>query len=96
MVRTNPEAMEAFKARKVMPVGSVIVKEKLSYEHKMMSYGAMIKREAGYDPEHGDWEYMYVDLQPERKVTRGKIESCINCHRIKHEQDYLFRPYLEK
>lgn len=78
-----------------MPVGSVIVKEKVSSDRptQAFGYGAMIKREAGYDPEHGDWEYVYATLGEGGTVERGKLESCIACHAGQANQDYLFRTY---
>lgn len=100
VVRTNPDAMEEFKAGTApMPVGTVVVKEKHSdpfadAKEPLREYGAMIKREPGYDPQHGDWEYLYVVRQPEKKVTRGRLESCIDCHSHAKDKDYLFRTYL--
>jgi hypothetical protein len=81
-----------------LPVGSVIVKEKLTDDKatEPHAYAAMIKREAGYDPDHGDWEYVYADLGEGGKVERGKIESCIACHTGQAKQDYLFLPYLKR
>jgi len=97
IVRTNTEAFEAFRALKPLPVGSVVVKEK----HKGDTvtgppdeYTAMIKKEPGYDPEHGDWEYLYVVSRPAKTITRGKLGSCIDCHVERKDQDYLFRTYL--
>ena len=57
---------------------------------------AMIKREPGYDPENGDWEYAYEKRWPEaeRSVVRGKLGSCIECHKGARITDYLFRSYL--
>ena len=73
------------------PVGSVVVKEKQGLEygthepaaqHSLKTsdgVGGMIKRAAGYDPAHGDWEYFYFeDLA---RVEHGKIATCIECHR---------------
>ena len=93
--------LENFKTGKPVPVGTVVIKEKHPVANSKaapVAVAAMIKREPGYDPEHGDWEYAYEQLVPvaEQKVTHGKMENCINCHRIKKESDYLFRPYLEK
>jgi hypothetical protein len=97
VVRVNPLGLEYFKSRKPAPVGTVVIKEK----HKGNANGptavaAMIKREAGYDTDHGDWEYAFEQLQPEgkRKVVRGKLSSCIECHQGTRATDYLFRPYL--
>jgi hypothetical protein len=98
VVRTNPEAIAAFKAAKApLPAGTTIVKEKhIDREAKEApyAYGAMIKREPGYDAEHGDWEYLYVVLTPEKTVTRGRLESCIDCHAHAKDKDYVFRTYL--
>jgi hypothetical protein len=98
VVRVNPEAMEEFKAvNKPLPVGTTVVKEKHSEmlaKGSPAEYGAMIKREPGYDPEHGDWEYFYVVQKPEKKVTRGKLQTCIECHSHVKDGDYLFRTYL--
>jgi hypothetical protein len=76
-----------------LPAGAVIVKEKLLDEKaaQPVAYAAMIKREAGYDPEHGDWEYLYHPSGG--NVERGKLESCIACHAGQAKQDYLFRSY---
>ena len=98
VVRTNPEAIGAFKLGDApMPVGTTIVKEKHFFmlaKGPPAEYGAMIKREPGYDPAHGNWEYIYVVSQPEKAVTRGKLESCIDCHSHAKDKDYLFRTYL--
>jgi hypothetical protein len=98
IIRTNPEAITNFKAgRSPMPAGTVVVKEKHQTEFAWDppdEYGAMVKREAGYDPDHGDWEYLYVVRSPEKKVSRGRMQSCIDCHSIAKDTDYLFRTYL--
>ena len=99
VVRVNPIGLDRFKSGGAVPVGTVVIKEK--YHHyfpgaEPSAVAAMIKREAGYDPEHEDWEYAYEErwAGSERKVVRGKIESCIECHKVAGI-DYLFRPYLE-
>src|SRR5215210_8676257 len=55
------------------PVGSLVVKEKLpardAKEPELLT--AMFKREAGYDPEGGDWEYMVLDGRG-REVQRSE------------------------
>jgi hypothetical protein len=98
VVRVSPTAIEPFKAGDApMPVGTTVVKEKhtdILAKEPVAEYGAMVKREPGYDPEHGDWEYVYVVLKPQKNVTRGRLESCIECHAHAKDQDYLFRTYL--
>lgn len=83
-----------------LPVGGTIVKEKRAGEKpgaQLLAYAAMVKREKGYDPERGDWEYVYADLSgAQPKIERGKIESCIKCHSIAKDRDYLYRTHLGK
>ncbi|MFI4861108.1 MAG: cytochrome P460 family protein [Phycisphaerales bacterium JB063] len=103
-VRVNPEAEPAFTALQIMPVGSVVVKEKhegpieAQNAPSPVALGVMIKREPGYDTQHGDWEYAYIDLDTQgnpTEVTRGKIATCIDCHTGRDRSDYLFRDYLQ-
>lgn len=96
VVRVNPTGREAFVARTPVPVGTVVVKEKLN-DGKPVAVGTMTKREAGYDAEHGDWEYGYRELGKDAPpASSGKLDTCIACHRIAKERDYLYRPYLKK
>jgi hypothetical protein len=69
-MKVNPVGMEDFKAGKMVPVGTVVVKEKHTVwkpDTAAVALGAMIKREAGYDPQHGDWEYYYEDRTNSKK-----------------------------
>jgi hypothetical protein len=73
-----------------------VVKEKYADElasGPLHEYAAMLKREAGYDPDNGDWEYAYVTLAPDRKVVRGRLRECAGCHAAARDRDYLFRSY---
>ena len=78
------------------PPGSVIVKEKLpsrdSADPEMMT--VMIKREKGFNPASGDWEYMVVDGTGTTVQARGKLENCQSCHSARPKTDYVFRTYL--
>jgi hypothetical protein len=98
VVRVNPIGLEAFRAGEPVPVGTVVIKEKYPLHLPNTppdAVAAMIKREPGYDPDHGDWEYAYEQrkAEPENKVVRGKLSHCIACHKGARS-DYLFRPYL--
>jgi hypothetical protein len=99
VVRISPEQAEEFKTLNApLSVGTIVVKEKHAdglAKGPPNEYGAMIKHEPGYDPQHGDWEYIYVEREPEKKVTRGRLESCINCHEHAKNRDYVFRTYLK-
>ena len=78
------------------PQGSVIVKEKLpakdSSSPELLT--VMIKREPGYDPENGDWEYMAVDGTGKVVQARGKLANCQACHITQKEMGYVYRNYL--
>ena len=78
------------------PQGSIIVKEKLLDESggKVELLTAMIKREPGFYPASGDWEYLVLDGEGATVEARGKLENCQSCHSTKKETDYLFRSYL--
>jgi hypothetical protein len=81
------------------PVGSIIVKQKKALEYWSATQpgemaasndgvGGMIKRPAGYDPAHGDWEYFY--FEDARKIESGRINSCVRCHSGAANNDYVF------
>jgi Cytochrome P460 len=94
------------------PEGSVIVKEKIekpldarghnvghkeSLEHlKPSLYTLMIKREPGYNPAAGDWEFAAASGKEGRIEASGKLESCQACHLQKRDQDFVFRDYFKK
>lgn len=80
------------------PIGSVVVKKKTSDRYavadnpkenrRWYGLGGMIKRPAGYDPEHGDWEYFYFEKPS--PVETGKIVSCVECHAKAKDRDYVY------
>jgi hypothetical protein len=93
----NPLAQASLsKGAKTMPQGAAIVKEKWGDDSdRLLAYAAMIKRAPGYDSQHGDWEYVYVDLVQEPGVERGRLQSCIRCHSAAQRRDYLFGNHLQ-
>jgi hypothetical protein len=79
------------------PVGSIIVKKKkaLNWTDEQGNVvmpsdgvGGMIKRTKGYDSEHGDWEYFYVENAT--KIESGKISTCVQCHSGAVKTDHVF------
>lgn len=111
VIYMNDAAATAFRAKAAAyPVGAVVIKEKkLGAHHDEAGnwvpaagdgVGGMIKRAAGYDPEHGDWEYFYFDqssaydmstvVKPAFKVESGRIASCAQCHDAAKRTDYVF------
>jgi hypothetical protein len=87
----------------VFPVGAVIVKQKtmggyLDKDGKLVrgagtGVGGMVKRAAGYDPGHGDWEYFY--FEDAGKIESGRISSCVQCHESAKGKDYVFGTWSE-
>ena len=97
VVRVSPEAEAAFREGRPLPPGAVVIKEKYadaSASGPMQAYAVMAKR-AGFDPAGGDWEYAYVSLAPERKMTSDRLARCAGCHASARATDFLFRSYGE-
>ena len=78
------------------PVGTVIVKEKLSSPDSQTPelLTVMIKREKGFNPEVGDWEFMTLDGEATKVTSRGKLENCKACHLDYEQNDFVTRIYL--
>jgi hypothetical protein len=96
-VFVNDEAKQPLlEGEGVYPVGAYIVKQKLESADSTRGvlYTTMRKRESGYDPEHGDWEYAIRDGQG-LVLAEGRIGSCIECHEAYKETDYVTREYLK-
>ena len=102
----NDLAYDAFhKAAATYPVGSIIVKEKRGVESFLSTssrskattpdgVGGMIKRDSGYDPEHGDWEYFYFD--DASRIESGRIANCVQCHQSAAATDHVFGNWAKK
>jgi hypothetical protein len=75
------------------PSGTIIVKDTFYLDDggakgRRWNITVMRKRDAGYDPDHNDWEY--VTAGPRKGVRyQGTMELCIDCH-IAAERDYVF------
>ena len=84
------------KLEAVYPQGSVIVKEKLDHKDSATPelLTAMIKREPGYNPASGDWEWMVLDGSGTSVLARGKLTNCQGCHEHYKGGDYVSRKYL--
>ena len=76
----------------IFPVGSIVVKPLYSdlKRSETAKLTIMIKMEQGYDAENGDWWYGVYDKTGREGYNQGKIKSCIKCHRIAKETDYMF------
>jgi hypothetical protein len=78
------------------PVGTVIVKEKLSSPESKVPelLTVMIKRQKDFNPTVGDWEFLTFNGAATEVTSKGKLESCQTCHIGYQENDYLSRIYL--
>ena len=119
LIYMNDPAAATFNAKaKSYPVGSVVVKQKMieAYRDEHGDYGVhgspqgvggMIKRAAGFDPEHGDWEYFYFEgevrsvsgaafaYEKPRQIESGRIASCVGCHAAAKGTDYVFGTWAD-
>ncbi len=80
------------------PEGSLIIKEKFDpfTPQDPELFTGMLKREKGFAPEIGDWEFFTVDGQAKQVTARGKIESCITCHRRYATSDFVTKTYAAR
>lgn len=99
VIYMNDQAANAFRTNSATyPVGAIIVKQKMIFGYTdttgqsvhggTTGVGGMIKRPAGYDPQHGDWEYFY--FEDVAKIESGRIASCVQCHESAKSKDYVF------
>ncbi|HKR13963.1 MAG TPA: cytochrome P460 family protein [Pyrinomonadaceae bacterium] len=97
-VFVNPVGREQMMTRRKpkFPVGTMIVKEKhgSADSTKPELLTAMIKRQPGYNPESGDWEYLLLDGAASKIVEQGKLTQCSGCHRPYEYSDFVTRTYL--
>jgi len=79
-----------------LPQGSIIVKEKLadpnSKNPELLT--VMHKREKGYNPKSGDWEYLVIDGTGKQVQAQGRLENCQSCHAQWKRTDFVSRAYL--
>lgn len=92
-IYTNDIAIEPYvKQKKSFPEGSIIIKP--LYKEKNRGYLArlvvMVKMHKGYDTKNNDWWYGVYDKTGTTVWFEGRIKSCIKCHEIAKETDYLF------
>ncbi len=96
-VFTSPNAAPMMTTGKgVYPEGAMILKQKYldAAGYNTEFYTGMRKRERGYNPELGDWEFFMLDSNGDTVIARGKIESCMDCHRKYEATDFVSRRYL--
>ena len=84
---------------KKYPVGTVILKESFLNEHSRptnaLLLSGMIKREKGYDPKYGDWEYFQSNKNGDiiafgNSTNKLVNTTCIDCHSNIEDKDFIF------
>ncbi len=85
------------------PAGSIILQSKFSITKDQTVLGfhytadwftGMLKREAGYNPDCGDWEFFVLSGDVQSVLARGKIDSCIQCHSDYKATDFVTHAYM--
>ena len=81
----------------VYPAGTLLIKEKLPADGKGKTvvpgketelFTGMLKREKGYNPACGDWEFFTVSGDAKKLTGRGKLTSCMECHQRYPDRDF--------
>jgi hypothetical protein len=77
------------------PKGTIILKRKYpDPEGKTTElFTGMLKREKGYNPEVGDWQFFVLDSQGEHVTKFGRLVSCMDCHAAFKKNDFVSRKY---
>ncbi|WP_046004383.1 cytochrome P460 family protein [Pseudoalteromonas rubra] len=85
--------------------GTIVLKENFSAQsgspHEALTITMMIKRQPGYSPTHGDWEYVQFDNQGKVLLAGKGSDSaiqkvCASCHESIKERDYIFANFYSK
>ncbi len=82
------------------PVGTIFVKEnflvQVDAKAQALTLAIMIKREPGYDPELGDWEFVQIGHDGQTIVQGASSKEpavanlCGTCHKNLADRDYIF------
>jgi hypothetical protein len=80
------------------PPGAIIVKEKRDTEADgaPVLMTIMVKHDKGHDVGNADWEFLVMDGAMTKVAKPAKEGSCIRCHSVYSETDYVTRVYLPK
>jgi hypothetical protein len=82
VVFTSPEVAGIYDSGPYpFPQGALVVVEQYRDTGCMdlREYAVMKKREEGYDPANGDWQWYRLD-QRQHVIETGKIARCATCH----------------
>jgi hypothetical protein len=82
--------------RGVYPRGAVILKQKFrdAAAKDAELFTGMLKREKGYNPAAGDWEFFALKADATAVVPLRNFKSCVGCHEPFRATDFVSRRYL--
>lgn len=74
---------------------TIILKQKLATPRSTTPelYTGMLKREKGFNPACGDWEFFTMSGDAQAVTARGRIESCMDCHKRYPQSDFVTKRY---
>ena len=79
----NDLALLAIRGQKTrFPEGSIIVREKLAKvgDTEPNLLAVMIKRETGYNPDGGDWQFLLTNGKGTKVRVNQRRGDCLSCH----------------
>jgi hypothetical protein len=72
-----------------MPAGAMIVKENYGPDKKTLMAVTPMYKVKGYNPDAGDW--FWAKYGPDgADMASGKVQGCIDCHRVRQDHNWLF------
>jgi hypothetical protein len=92
-IYANALGKEAYiKHASEFPVGAEIFKPLYPDDKrsKIVRLTIMVKMPKGYDTKNGDWWYGVYNGEGTQMWHQGRIQSCIDCHELAKQTDYLF------
>jgi len=98
--RSAPDQAQATKFAKAPPpperYAALVTDHFDPYSEKaaeVLLYTVMVKRQPGYNPKVGDWEFAVVSRDGKTEAS-GKLPNCMSCHMTRPDSDFVFRSYV--
>ncbi|MEW6303518.1 MAG: cytochrome P460 family protein [Verrucomicrobiota bacterium] len=95
-VFVSPDGAPAMQTNSItFPRGSVVLKEKFAdlKGERTELFTGMVKREKGYNPECGDWEFFVLGADASKVIERGRLQRCMDCHVEYKASDFVTKNY---
>jgi hypothetical protein len=92
-VFVNEPAFEIISTKSVFfPEGSILVREKppKSGAGPPDVLSVMIKRERGFNPNGGDWQFLLINGAGTKVKLAQKKGECLDCHKSQAQTDFVY------